>query len=109
MLLLEENGAWKKMTHFDGLHTRARIVGKSPPDSWSRKFFLEELGCEGLNTMLAGFSDKTAWAVCTLAYCPGPGQPPKLFQGRTKGRIVPPRGQQKFGKPSTSALVRSQG
>lgn len=48
------------------------------------KPFLEALGNEGLNKMLAGFDDKTAEAVCTFAYCGGPGQEPTIFQGRTE-------------------------
>lgn len=33
--------------------------------------------------MLAGFPDKSAQAVCTFAYCEGPGHEPIIFQGRT--------------------------
>lgn len=34
--------------------------------------------------LLAGFEDKSAQAVCTFAYCEGPGAEPIVFQGRTK-------------------------
>lgn len=34
--------------------------------------------------MLAAYEDKTAEAVCTFAYCGGPGEEVVLFQGRTK-------------------------
>lgn len=61
------------------------------------KWFLAELGHEGLNTMLEGFPTKEATALCTFAYCPGPGQEPILFEGRTEGRIVPARGSGRFG------------
>lgn len=47
--------------------------------------------------MLAGFEDKSAEAVCTFAYCGGPGEEVKIFQGRTAGKIVPARGPAKFG------------
>jgi hypothetical protein len=47
------------------------------------KWFLQELGHDGLNKMLAGFEDKSAQAVCTFAYCEGPGHKPIIFQGRT--------------------------
>lgn len=33
--------------------------------------------------LLAGFEDKSAQAVCTFAYCEGPGHEPIVFQGRT--------------------------
>jgi inosine triphosphate pyrophosphatase len=61
------------------------------------KWFLQKLGHDGLNKMLAGFEDKTAEAVCTFAYTDGPGKEVKIFQGRTAGRIVPARGPAKFG------------
>ncbi|KAF8270938.1 inosine triphosphate pyrophosphatase-like protein [Lactarius quietus] len=63
------------------------------------KFFWRELGFEGLNRMLDGFPTRAAWALCTLAYSAGPGTEPILFEGRTDGRIVPPRGllNLKFG------------
>lgn len=52
---------------------------------------------KGLNTLLAGFPNKTAWALCTFAYSAGPGSEPILFEGRTEGKIVPPRGPSRFG------------
>ncbi|CAO1628747.1 unnamed protein product [Sympodiomycopsis kandeliae] len=61
------------------------------------KDFLKNLGLEGLNTMLKGFENKNATAICTFAYSSGPGEKPILFQGRTRGRIVPPRGENRFG------------
>ncbi|KIX10364.1 RdgB/HAM1 family non-canonical purine NTP pyrophosphatase [Rhinocladiella mackenziei CBS 650.93] len=61
------------------------------------KHFLEALGHEGLNNMLAAYEDKTAFAVCTFAYSAGPGHEPILFQGRTQGKIVPARGPAVFG------------
>lgn len=47
------------------------------------KTFMESLGHEGLNKMLDGFEDRSAQAVCTFAFCRGPGEEPLLFQGRT--------------------------
>ncbi|KAH9062269.1 Ham1-like protein [Lactarius vividus] len=61
------------------------------------KFFLRELGHEGLNHMLDGFPTRAAWALCTFAYSAGPGTEPVLFEGHTDGRIVPARGPPKFG------------
>ncbi len=55
------------------------------------------MGPEGLHRLLAGFEDKSATALCTLALCEGPGQPVTLLQGRTEGRIVAPRGAGNFG------------
>jgi hypothetical protein len=56
-------------------------------------------GREGLNRMLDGFTTRTARALFTLVYSSGPGTEPILLEGRTDGRIVPPRGLSnlKFG------------
>lgn len=62
------------------------------------KWFLDKLGPEGLHTMLAGFEDKTAEAVCTFAFYSGePGEEVQIFKGITKGSIVSPRGPRDFG------------
>jgi len=61
------------------------------------KWFLEKLGHAGLNRILAGWDDKTAYAQCIFAYSSGPGAEPRLFVGRTHGRIVPARGPADFG------------
>lgn len=41
--------------------------------------------------------DKKANAVCTFAYCEGPGKEVLLFQGVNEGQIVEPRGEGTFG------------
>lgn len=62
------------------------------------KWFQDKLGPEGLYNMLTGWEDKTAQAVCTFAYSSGnEGDPVLLFQGRTDGQIVAPRGCRDFG------------
>ncbi|OGM42426.1 inosine triphosphate pyrophosphatase [Aspergillus bombycis] len=68
------------------------------------KSFLDVLGHEGLNKMLDSFEDKSADAICTFAFCHGPGSEPILFQGRTKGIIVRPRGPSNFGTQNISLL-----
>lgn len=52
--------------------------------NYPSKSFMEALGHEGLNKMLDGFEDRTAEAVCTFAFCRGPGEEPIIFQGRTE-------------------------
>ncbi|KAH3714177.1 rdgB/HAM1 family non-canonical purine NTP pyrophosphatase [Pelomyxa schiedti] len=47
--------------------------------------------------MLAGYTDKSAFALCTFGYSAGPGSEPLLFVGRTEGSIVSPRGPPEFG------------
>uniref|UniRef100_A0A673YIA1 Inosine triphosphate pyrophosphatase n=1 Tax=Salmo trutta TaxID=8032 RepID=A0A673YIA1_SALTR len=66
---------------------------------WIRdtKWFLDKLRPEGLYKMLAGFEDKSAWALCTFAFCPGKEEPVQLFRGITEGHIVEPRGPRDFG------------
>ncbi|KAI9746519.1 MAG: nucleoside triphosphate pyrophosphohydrolase ham1 [Claussenomyces sp. TS43310] len=61
------------------------------------KWFMQAIGHEGLNNLLAAYPDKSAQAVCTFAYCEGPGHEPVIFQGRTEGKIVPARGPTNFG------------
>ncbi|XP_059059375.1 inosine triphosphate pyrophosphatase [Achroia grisella] len=63
------------------------------------KWFLEKLGPEGLIKLLEGWEDKSAEAVCTFAYCAGDEacEDVKIFQGKTQGTIVPPRGSRDFG------------
>ncbi|KAI9202422.1 inosine triphosphate pyrophosphatase-like protein [Polychytrium aggregatum] len=61
------------------------------------KWFLESLGHDGLNKMLIGFGDRSAYALCTFAYSEGPGAEPILFEGRTDGTIVPAQGPANFG------------
>lgn len=62
------------------------------------KWFLEKLEPEGLYQLLTGFEDKSAQAVCTFAYHPGEeGAEVILFEGRTNGEIVSPRGKRDFG------------
>lgn len=61
------------------------------------KWFLDKMGHEGLNNMLAAYEDKSAYAQCIFAFSAGPGAEPLLFVGRTDGRIVPARGPLDFG------------
>merc|ERR1712008_520589 len=61
------------------------------------KWFLDKLGHEGLNRLLAGYEDKSAYALCIFALSAGSGCEPRLFEGRTEGHIVPARGPTDFG------------
>uniref|UniRef100_A0A668U184 Inosine triphosphate pyrophosphatase n=1 Tax=Oreochromis aureus TaxID=47969 RepID=A0A668U184_OREAU len=61
------------------------------------KWFLEKLKPEGLYKLLAGFEDKSAWALCTFAFSAGKDEPIQLFRGKTEGCIVEPRGPRDFG------------
>lgn len=61
------------------------------------KDFLLKIGHDGLNRILAGFDNKGATALCTFAFCEGPGHDPLLFEGTTDGKIVPARGPNTFG------------
>lgn len=61
------------------------------------KWFLEKCGHDGLNKMLDGFEDRSAYAQCIFSFCEGEGQEVKQFVGRTHGRIVDARGPKDFG------------
>jgi inosine triphosphate pyrophosphatase len=71
------------------------------------KWFLDSCGHDGLNRILTGFDDRTAYAQTVVAYCPGAngtattttnnGDNVVIFSGRTNGTIVPARGKLDFG------------
>ncbi|XP_026328737.1 inosine triphosphate pyrophosphatase-like [Hyposmocoma kahamanoa] len=63
------------------------------------KWFLDKLKPDGLVKLLTGWEDKSAEAVCTFAYCPGDTEDYSvtIFQGKTQGTIVAPRGSRGFG------------
>eukprot|EP01122_Echinamoeba_exundans_P001896 TRINITY_DN11877_c0_g1_i1.p1 TRINITY_DN11877_c0_g1~~TRINITY_DN11877_c0_g1_i1.p1 ORF type:complete len:210 (-),score=16.66 TRINITY_DN11877_c0_g1_i1:19-648(-) len=61
------------------------------------KWFLDKLKHEGLTKLLAGFEDKSAYALCVFAFTSGPDQDVHIFRGETPGRIVLPRGPTNFG------------
>jgi len=54
------------------------------------KYFLEAIGPEGLYKMLTPWSDKSAFALCTVGYIDGKSDKVHLFEGRVEGEIVPP-------------------
>ncbi|KAG7351103.1 ribokinase [Nitzschia inconspicua] len=61
------------------------------------KWFLDQCGHEGLNKMLDGFTDRSAYAQTIVAYTTGTEEEVHVFDGRTKGKIVSPRGSLDFG------------
>lgn len=61
------------------------------------KWFLEKIGHEGLNNLLAAYPDKSGYAQCIFSFSLGPGHTPVAFVGRTPGTIVPARGPLDFG------------
>jgi len=61
------------------------------------KWFLDKCGHGGLNRMLDGFDDKTAYAQTIIAFTTGPDQKVHTFDGRTRGKIVKARGPLNFG------------
>ena len=54
--------------------------------------FLEKIGHEGLNNLLAAYPDKTAYAQCIFSFSVGPNHDPVTFIGKTHGKIVPAKG-----------------
>jgi len=62
------------------------------------RWFLEKCGLDGLNDMVAASADKGAYAQTIFAYTAGPGSEVHLFDGRTQGKIVRPRGCRDFGE-----------
>jgi len=61
------------------------------------KWFQQKLKSEGLYNLLQAYDDKSATAVCTLAFCPYPHADPVVFSGTTTGKIVAPVKGRGFG------------
>ncbi|XP_063678829.1 uncharacterized protein LOC134814623 [Bolinopsis microptera] len=61
------------------------------------KWFLDKCGREGLYKLLAGYEDKSAFALCTFAYYDPDKKEAVIFEGKCHGKIVPPRGPDYFG------------
>nr|DAD36957.1 TPA_asm: hypothetical protein HUJ06_007598 [Nelumbo nucifera] len=57
----------------------------------------EKIGHEGLNKLLLGYEDKSAYALCVFSLALGPNVEPVTFVGKTMGKIVPARGPNDFG------------
>lgn len=78
------------------------------------KWFLSKIGPEGLHKLLTEWEDKSAVAVCTIAYSEGGDKDEViLFQGKTEGTIVKPRGDTDFGwdpcfQPNGSILTYAE-
>lgn len=70
------------------LHVRLRTEPYSAACTFvfivcSSKWFQDSIGHAGINKMLDGFDDRSAYALCTFGYCEGPGHEPIIFEGRT--------------------------
>ena len=61
------------------------------------KWFLDKIGLDGLNKLLLGYEDKSAYAQTIFAYTEGKDKPIHLFIGRIDGKIVSERGKLGFG------------
>lgn len=63
------------------------------------KWFIKNLGPEGLVRLLAGWDDKSAEAISTFGFCKSDCEDSKveIFQGRTKGTMVYPKSQNNHG------------
>ena len=61
------------------------------------KWFLDKTGLEGLNKLLLGYEDKSAYAQTIFAFTEGKDQPIILFIGKLDGKIVSARGNLGFG------------
>jgi inosine triphosphate pyrophosphatase len=52
------------------------------------KWFLDKMGHDGLNKMLVGFEDKSAYALCIFSYCDDPDKEPITFVGKCPGMFI---------------------
>lgn len=72
------------------------------------KWFQDCLGSNGLYNILQAYEDKSATAVCTLAFCAAPHADPVLFTGVCHGTIVAPVEGRGFGWDSIFVEAESQ-
>lgn len=72
------------------------------------KWFLEKCGHKGLNQMLDGFDDRSAFAQTIVAYTTGPDDEVHLFEGRTDGTIVAARGRWILAGTPYSNLMKEE-
>lgn len=72
------------------------------------KWFVKNMGLDKVVKMLDGFDNKSAEAVTTVAYSDAHGEI-HIFQGITRGKIVPTRGHQNFGWDSIFQPDESNG
>ncbi len=62
------------------------------------KHFLDKIGLYGLHKMATAMDDESkAYAQCIFALSESADKEPKVFIGRTQGKIVSPRGPENFG------------
>ena len=61
------------------------------------KWFLDKTGHEGLNNLLAAYTDKSAYSQCVFSLQMSPDDEPITFVGRCEGTIVPAAGPTDFG------------
>ena len=57
---------------------KARTTAADPSQGPYIKWFLEKLGHDGLNNLLAAYDDKSAYAQCIFAYASGPDATPQV-------------------------------
>lgn len=62
------------------------------------KWFLLKLGHEGLNNMLAAYTDKTGYALCMLSVFSRDSNEVQIFEGKTDGKIVQARGPHRLSQ-----------
>jgi inosine triphosphate pyrophosphatase len=60
------------------------------------KWFIDTIGDYNVYKLLDGFEDKSAYALCTIAFVKYPGADPIIFRGKITGKIVKPRGDINF-------------
>lgn len=59
------------------------------------KYFVEELGPDGIARLVSGYGDTRATARTIIGYASG--EKMEFFEGSVRGRIVAPRGENRFG------------
>lgn len=76
------------------LHSIAALNGLPGPYI---KWFMDGIGPFGLHRMIKDWEDKSATAICMIAFSENVDSPVHIFKGTSEGRIVEPRGSLEFG------------
>ena len=66
-------------------HQKTKNGAKSLIFFKNNKWFLDKMGHDGLNKMLAGFEDKSGYALCIFSYFDEGMDEPITFRGETHG------------------------
>ncbi len=73
------------------------------------KAFLEQLGEDGIWSVVEKLGKTSCQAVCSIGFMRDEKEGPYLFTGKVYGDVFPPKGETRHGKQSWNAIFRPKG